>query len=136
MTKYCTDSHYGTVDNKTTLEPSDDVATVKWGGSWRMPTAAEIDELTDKCTWAWTTLNGVDGYRVTGPNGNSIFLPATGARYGTGFGAIQGSEGQYWSSSLDSYDNYYAYDLYFGNSLYGRFNHGRNWGLMVRPVCP
>ena len=80
MTKYCTSSSFGTVDNKTTLEPGDDVAHVKWGGSWRMPTKAEQDELRNNCTWTWTTLNGVDGYRVTGPNGNSIFLPAAGFR--------------------------------------------------------
>ena len=78
MTKYCTNSEYGIVDNKTTLELSDDAARVNWGGSWRMPTKAEQDELrnTDNCTWEWTTQNGVNGYKVTSKkNGNSIFLP-------------------------------------------------------------
>ena len=55
-----------------------DVAHVKWGGSWRMPTEKEIRELVDNCFWKWTTYNGVAGQLVTGPNGNSIFLPATG----------------------------------------------------------
>ena len=53
MTKYCTNSEYGIVDNKTTLELSDDAAHVNWGGSWRMPTKAEQDELNN-CTWTWT----------------------------------------------------------------------------------
>ncbi|MBR5532185.1 MAG: T9SS C-terminal target domain-containing protein, partial [Bacteroidales bacterium] len=74
MTKYFTDSDYGTVDNKTTLELTDDAAHVNWGGNWRMPTKAEQDELrnTDNCTWEWTTLNGVEGYKVISKkNGNS-----------------------------------------------------------------
>ena len=75
LTKYCTSSSYGTVDNKTILEPEDDVAHVKWGGSWRMSTLDEIKELDNNGTWTWSTLNGVNGYRVTGPNGNSIIPP-------------------------------------------------------------
>jgi hypothetical protein len=78
QTKYCTNSSYGTVDNKTTLDLSDDAACANWGGSWRMPTRAEQDELRNNCTWTWTTQNGVNGYKVTGTNGNSIFLPAAG----------------------------------------------------------
>ena len=81
MTKYSTDSYYGIVDNKTTLEAQDDAATANWGGAWRMPTKAEQDELRTKCTWVWTTLNGVNGYKVIGSNGNSIFLPAAGCMY-------------------------------------------------------
>ena len=76
LTKYCTDSDYGTVDNKTVLDPEDDVAHVKWGGNWRMPTDAEIEELRENCIWKWTTQNGKNGYKVTSKkNGNSIFLP-------------------------------------------------------------
>ena len=58
LTKYCTDANYGDngfTDNKTTLDPEDDAAHVNWGGGWRMPTAAEVDELIDNCTWTWTT---------------------------------------------------------------------------------
>ena len=55
-----------------------DAARANWGGTWRMPTKAEMEELRDNCTWTWTTQNGVKGYRVTGTNGNSIFLPAAG----------------------------------------------------------
>ncbi|MBR3076094.1 MAG: hypothetical protein IKH11_10140, partial [Bacteroidales bacterium] len=98
QTKYNTNSSYGTVDNKTVLDPEDDAAHVNWGGSWRMPTAEESDELITKCTWTWTTQNGVNGRLVTGPNGKSIFLPAAGLRYDTYLGSA-GSNGYYWSSS-------------------------------------
>ncbi|MBQ8257591.1 MAG: hypothetical protein IJY98_06745 [Bacteroidaceae bacterium] len=136
MTKYCTNSSYGTVDNKTTLEPEDDVATVKWGGNWRMPTEAELDELLNKCTWTWTTLNGVKGYRVTGPNGNSIFLPAAGCRDGSGV-FNQGSSGYYWSSSLPSSGSISACFLSFGSSYFDwDIGFSRCLGLTVRPVCP
>ncbi|MBE6307686.1 MAG: DUF1566 domain-containing protein [Bacteroidales bacterium] len=131
MTKYCTSSSYGTVDNKTTLEAGDDVASVKWGGSWRMPTDEEQRELINNCTWTWTTLNGVEGYRVTGPNGNSIFLPAAGYRGGTG-----GTSGYYWSSSLCSSRSYYAYYLYFYSGYFEWYNDKRSFGYSVRPVCP
>ena len=134
MTKYCTDSDYGTVDNKTVLDPSDDVAHVKWGGSWRMPTLDEIKELVIKCNWQWTSLNGVDGYRVTGPNGNSIFLPAAGYRYGTEL-YLRGANGLYWSSSLSDNYCYSAYGLLFNVGNYGwYYDFYRNHGRSVRPV--
>ena len=58
----------------------DDIASKQLGGSWRIPTAGEWQELIDKCTWTWTSYNGVNGYRITGPNGSNIFLPAAGDR--------------------------------------------------------
>ena len=133
MTKYCTDSDYGTVDNNTVLDPEDDVAHVKWGGSWRMPTSAEQDELRNKCSWTWTTQNGVNGYRVTGPNGNSIFLPAAGDRYGT-FVNLRGDNGVYCSSSLISYNSSLAYVLSFYDVNFDWENYYRKFGLSVRPV--
>ena len=134
MTKYCTSSRYGTVDNKTTLEPCDDVATVKWGGAWRMPTIEEQNELRNSCTWTCATLNGVKGYRVTGPNGNSIFLPAAGYRGGQEV-YCRGSYGGYWSSSLNSGLSSRAYNLVFGSGYY-YWNYSRYYGRTVRPVCP
>lgn len=134
LTKYCRASDYGRVDNKTVLEPEDDVAHVKWGGSWRMPTADEIKELNDKCSWTWTTLNGVNGCKVTGPNGNSIFLPAAGCRNGTELG-YRGASGGCWSSSLGDYYSSHACYLYFnGDYHYWCYDH-RYHGLSVRPVC-
>jgi hypothetical protein len=136
MTKYCTESTYGTVDNKTVLELSDDAAHAKWGSSWRMPTKEEIDELknTSYTTWTWTTKNGVIGYNVVSKtNGNSIFLPAAGSRNGSGL-SNAGSYGRYWSSSLAASDSGYAYDLSFRSGYVGRIDYGRSSGHTVRPV--
>lgn len=133
ITKYCIDI-YGIVDNKTVLDPEDDVAHVKWGGSWRMPTTEEINELDENCTWKWTTYNGVNGQLVTGSNGNSIFLPAAGYREGTYLNS-RGWNGEYWSATLSDERSYFAYYLGFGDS------NGCVWdiiqryfGYTVRPV--
>lgn len=135
QTKYCTSSSYGTVDNKTVLDPEDDAAHVNWGGDWRMPTKEEQDELRTKCTWIWGSHNGIDGYTVVGPNGNSLFLPAAGDRHDSGL-YYAGSDGLYWSSSLDSDRSNDAFCLYFYSDL---VDWGRNYryiGHSVRPVCP
>ena len=103
MTKYCTDSSKGKVDNKTVLDPSDDAATANWCAAWRMPTHEEQVELNEKCTWTKSTLNGVKGYKVTGPNGNSIFLPAAGVRMDSDVTLVY--LGTYASASLVDYVN-------------------------------
>ena len=129
ITKYYT----GTVNNKTTLDLEDDVANVKWGGSWRMPTKAEQDELRNNCTWTWTALNGVNGYTVTGPNGNSIFLPAAGFRHGMS-GSDSDCIGYYWSNSLHEGSSLYAYFLNFTSFYFDWYDFARYYGLSVRPV--
>jgi hypothetical protein len=139
LTKYCTSSSYGTVDNKTQLDLSDDAARTYWGGSWRMPTEAEFIELREQCTWTWTTQNGVKGYEVTsmksGYTNQSIFLPAAGYRYGSSLSS-DGYDGHYWSSSLSAVASSQAYILEFES--YGVYSSGhfRYLGLSVRPVCP
>jgi hypothetical protein len=133
MTKYCTSGGYVIVDNKTVLAPADDVAHVKWGGTWRMPTYEEQIELLNNCTWRWTPRNGVNGYKVTGPNGNSIFLPAAGHRGGTEVDD-RGSSGSYWSASLHSNYSHVAYSLYFYSSFQDRNFFNRYYGRSVRPV--
>ena len=135
QTKYCTSSSYGTVDNKTILEAADDAAHANWGGSWRMPTKAEQDELREKCTWTWTTQNGVNGYKVTGTNGNSIFLPAAGYRFYSSLG-VAGSLGYYWSSSLFTDSPYDALRVSFDSDYVNRSTTDRYYGQSVRPVCP
>lgn len=110
-----------------------DVARVKWGGSWRMPTLAECKELINKCTWTWTTYNGVEGQKVTGPNGNSIFLPAAGDRYGTGV-YYQGSGGYYWSGTLYEGDSGLAYYLRSSGGYADWYYSDRYDGISVRPV--
>ena len=110
-----------------------DAARANWGGTWRMPTKAEIEELINNCTWTWTTQNGVNGMRVTGTNGNSIFLPAAGFCNGSSRYHV-GKIGLYWSSSPREGDTYGAYylDFYSGGHYVDWLN--RNCGHTVRPV--
>lgn len=119
----------GNADYKTVLDLEDDVASVLFGGRWRMPTEDEWTELRTKCTWTWLSLNEVDGYRVSGPNGNSIFLPS--ARYRNG-SHIAGSGGYYWSSSLSGGSQ--ACYLGFSRNGVHAFSCIRRYGLSVRPV--
>ena len=136
LTKYCSDSSYGYngfTDAKTVLDTEDDAAHVCLGGHWRMPTSAEWKELMDKCTWIWTTQNGVNGRQVTASNGNSIFLPAAGCRYGTLLGDV-GSYSIYWSSSLDTDDPDCALTVYFNSGTVVRSSRTRDYGQSVRPV--
>ncbi len=135
LTEYCTDSRFGTVDNKTVLEPEDDTAQANWGGTWRMPTFDEIEELKDNCSWEWTTQNGVYGQKVTGSNGNSIFLPAAGLRYNKVLADVD-DYGNYWSSSICPGKDNRAYSLYFRSSDMGWSIEGRQRGYSVRAVCP
>ena len=135
FTKYCTDSSYGLdgfVDNKTELDPADDAACAHYPGG-RMPSLEQIQELNNKCSWQWTQRNGVAGQLVTGPNGNTMFLPAAGYRlYDSLFDA--GSYGYYWSRTRSNPNYaYYLYFVYSGN--WGRWNScGRVNGFTVRAV--
>ena len=134
LTKYNTSPRYGTVDNKTQLEMSDDVARANWGGKWRLPTKEEFDELKSNCTWTWTTQSGTEGYQVTSKkNGNSIFLPAAGYRAGSSTRDVR-SYGYVWSSSLDNVFRNQALYMYFGSGAHGMSYDYRCFGLSVRPV--
>ncbi len=111
-----------------------DVAHVKWGGKWKMPSLDQIDSLLDKCTWHWEQLNGVSGQMVTGPNGNSVFLPATGDRCNDTTYYV-GRYGYYWSSTQGPYFSYRAYSFYFDSSnAYVDGGNVRSGGRTVRPV--
>lgn len=124
---------YNNTDGKTTLEFEDDAAHVNWGGSWRMPTDAEWTELRENCMWTWTTHNSVNGYLVTSKtNGNSIFLPVAGYRFGTDF---SDSAGRYWSSSLCTDDQSRAWGMCFGSRRWYVNSPYRYFGQSVRPVC-
>ena len=121
------------MDNKIVLDPADDAANANWGGSWRMPIDAEWTELINKCTWTWTSQNGVNGCLVTGPSGNSIFLPAAGVRYDSTL-RDAGSYGFYWSSSLYTDFPSYEWYVYFGSVNVYRGSSYRYYGQSVRPV--
>ena len=139
-TKYNTESSYGTVDNKTVLESMDDVASVVLGGKLRIPTDEEWMELrnTDNCSWTWTTIDGVNGYKVqskkSGYTNNWIFLPAAGYRSYDRL-VIVGSYGFYWSSSLGTEGTFNACSMYLSSSLVFRGHRYRCFGQSVRPVC-
>ena len=131
--KIYTSATYTYHDNPITLPYYSDAAYANFGGCWRMPTYAEITELRNSCTWTWTSQNGVNGYEVTSKiNGNSIFLPLAGARYGSWLQSV-GSGGYYWSSSLET-DDRGAYLFFTSNSVH--YFIDRSWGLSIRPVCP
>lgn len=143
LTKYNTKSDYGTVDDMTVLDPEDDVAHVRWGGSWRMPTKAEQEELLDSCTWTWfdsgnTEFNGVAGCKVTsnveGYTDRSIFLPASGYRESLLLGGV-GYYG-YYMSSLCSGSPYFARVLELSSDSRRIYYAFRCNGQSVRPVCP
>ncbi|MBQ4520673.1 MAG: DUF1566 domain-containing protein [Bacteroidaceae bacterium] len=122
----------GIIGSDGNLTAAYDAATANWGGSWRMPTLDEMKELLNNCTWTWTTQNGVKGYKVTGPNGNSIFLPAAGYRDGTDLNGV-GSYGGYWSATPDS-NSGSAFALYFLSGYFGWNYIGPKHGRAVRPV--
>lgn len=125
------------IDSEGNLTQQYDAATANWGGNWRMPTKAEQEELLYNCTWTLTSQNGVIGYKVIGPSGASIFLPAAGGRDGSSL-YYAGSNGFYWSSTPDGYLDdigaYGAYDFYFDSDFPSRNVHYRNLGLSVRSI--
>lgn len=112
-----------------------DVAFVRSGGSWRMPTLNQIKELLNNCTSKWTTQNGVEGRKFTSKsNGGSIFLPAAGDRWDTDL-VNDGSNGYYWSGTQDTEYEYGAYHLYFNSYDADWNNDNRCGGHSVRPVA-
>lgn len=134
LTKYCYESTYGIVDNITELDPEDDAAWMNWGEKWRMPTYDQLIELRTQCTWTWTMRDGVNGRLVTGPNGNSMFLPAAGLREGDS-PSSDGSLGFYWSRELSTPHPHYSYRLTFSlNGWEETHTSGRWLGFSVRAV--
>ena len=158
LLKYNTLEKFGNVDNLSTLEAADDVATQEMGGAWRMPTALEFQELISKCQWTGAEFNGVQGIKVTASNGNVLFLPSENNKTkkinsktsSDGIApkastATLGWIGLYWSASLskESPNN--------GYGLYVKFNYvnteDRTWteesvqaynragGYGIRAVC-
>lgn len=120
LTKYCSDSFYGDngfIDNLTRLVPSDDVATIKWGNGWRIPSPNEMQELLSECSWKEERFNGVKGILFTGPNGSTLFLR---------------DDHMYWSNECEVSDPSYAYALYPAALEIGGW--WRCEGFYVRPV--
>ena len=136
LTKYCNNSSYGYngyTDSRTILEASDDAATARLGNGARIPTADEWRELINNTTSEWTTQNGVYGLRFTAANGNSLFLPAAGGRYGSEL-SYAGSIGNYWSASLFAFYPRYAWCFGFGSDDQSMYHGNRYYGFSVRAV--
>ncbi|MBO7111404.1 MAG: hypothetical protein J6W18_05595 [Bacteroidaceae bacterium] len=135
LTKYCNDKIYGYkeyTDIRTTLEPEDDVAHVKWGGDWRIPSKDEFLELMDSvnCEWIYTTMGGMTGYKITSKkNYNSIFLPDASDSHGC-------TGGLYWANCIDPNCASAAPHLYFNHERGHLFisTYPRDVGLTIRPV--
>lgn len=119
LSKYNTNDQYGWVDNKKVLDLTDDAARVNWGGTWRMPTSSEQDELVRKCTWEEVEVNGVSLLQVTGPNGNSIYMHS----------------GRYWSNTLFTSNSVNARFLLVWGELVKTDWYARYEGRYVRAVC-
>lgn len=136
LTKYCSKSNLGDngfTDNLTTLQASDDPATVNWGSGWRTPTKAQWDELLNNTTNQWTSQYGVNGWCFTAENGQSLFLPAAGNRWIDEHNGV-GTGGFYWSRSLNTGYPTLAWYLLFGSSGCHVYDYRRNFGCSVRPV--
>lgn len=121
-----------TTAGKTVLDLEDDAANVNWGGTWRIPTDEQIQELIDNCTWTQTTLNDINGFKVKSTNGNYIFLPFAG--YSTDDLHAQNGYGQYWSSSLGTDYSYTATLLYIIAGGERMSTANRHHGYSIRPV--
>ena len=109
-----------------------DAATALWGSPWRMPNRYEITELM-QCEWKQDTVNGVDGYRVTGKTGNSIFLPAAGYYSGTSHLDTNNRQGYYWSSSVNMDMTSSAYNINF-KGYNAEWSASRFYGFCIRAV--
>ena len=135
LTKYCNDKIYGYeeyTDTLTTLEPEDDVAHVKWGGDWRIPSKDEFLELMDttNCAWIYTSMGGMTGYKVESKkNGNSIFLPDASDSHGCGGGL-------YWANCIEPDLAPAAPNLYFNHAMNRLYinTYIRDVGLTIRAV--
>ena len=137
ITKYCfnsDDGNNGFVDNISTLEPSDDAATVNWGAGWRMPTKAEIQELKDNCTVVQETKNGVKGWRFIAKNANEIFIPFAGYKQNDDL-LKTGTKGYYWTSSVGTDFSYYSYVIELDALGVYKMAYDRAYGFTIRPVC-
>lgn len=126
-------------DSQSPISIGDDISTTQydaakklWGGDWRMPTAEEIVELCEKCSWSWVMKSGVDGYEITGSNGNKIFLPTSGQKDGEKTNYVQ--EGKYWSSTLAKGLGRSAVSLTFDKEDTRTFGEYRIYGQPIRPV--
>lgn len=141
LSKYCTDQRCGYVDNKIVLQKEDDAASIIWGGNWRIPTYSNFEELIENCIWTWISDDDVFGYKVVGPNGNSIFFPTAGiyndlslSIYKDLFDSEDSPTGRYWTNLMASFYNEAAYELYINEKDVSLGLDLRCGAQSIRPV--
>lgn len=127
--KYYTDGTYTNISTQLNSKKLDVVAN-NWGGKWHMPSYSQMNALITQCTWTYTTVNGVSGYRVTGKNGNSIFLPVTGSKSTAKYFP---SEGYYWSGEQYYGETAWGYCLNFDSTTKYIKGQPKYWGCVIRP---
>ena len=122
-------------DGKKELLPADDAATANWGSNWQTPSIEQCEELMNEAytTATWTTQNGVAGMKITGKNGNSIFLPAGGSMNGTSL-VNDGNNAQYWSRSLYARYSDYGFNMFASSNAFDKTGISRYYGHCIRPV--
>ena len=111
-----------------------DVARTRWGGEWHMPTKQQFEELMAKCTWEWEERENFNGFKVTGPNGNSIFLPAAYNRSGSDLPDGMEAFGEYWTATASGEKNSWLFRFYEDSRPSMDEGGYRPYGLSVRPV--
>lgn len=121
------------LDSLPALDEAHDAAAANWGYGWRMPSREDFDEIVTYCTMTWTTRSGVNGYLVTGTNGNTMFLPASGGR-GDGNIYEAGACGFYWLNSLYADDTQFAWGFLFDDDSFIETSYYRMYGQTIRPV--
>lgn len=114
--------------------PQYDAATAYWKEGWRIPTWAEFHELINECTWEWVQVDKVNGYKVTGPNKNSIFIPAMDLQTGNYDEVTEYTDVRLWSDCLSLTDKARSYGLNCTSTRIGRGNFNRYLGIPIRPV--
>ena len=116
-----------------TYKTANDIANIAYGGKATLPTAEDFQELFSVCKTEWTENNGMPGYKVTAPNGNSIFLPAAGKRVASDLTEM-GIRGYYLTGSVNGGNSQYAVDYEFTSSAKARSTRATYEALSVRPV--
>lgn len=143
LTKYNWDSNRGIVDNKTILDIEDDIVNIQFGGYWHIPTKLELNIFVNQCSFVWTTQNNRNGFLVTGINGATIFIPASGYKYNNTEDQVN-TMPRIWSSNIVSADDTEFDPKYPGNGIQFSKNAltnmpnltkwGRSDGICIRPV--
>ena len=132
------------MDGLTELEREDDVVRARLNSYWRMPTVYEFQELIENCTSTWTTLNGMNGVKLTsnkpGFKDRWIFLPAASCMVGDELFSYPdfpayGKTGRYWTSSLAKREPDYAWNAFVSEEGVSLMKNPRCVGYLIRPVC-